>query len=66
MIKKNYQDLLDCYLSGQMSEKQWEGHKQDDPDFQNWLSNVKGPRPIAEPNWEALGFGSKEEAMGRN
>ena len=32
----DFQAILDCYRSGQMSEAQWEKHKQDDR-FMSWL-----------------------------
>jgi len=31
--------LLQCYLSGQMTEKQWQDHIENDPGFAEWLEN---------------------------
>ena len=33
-----YQLLLECYLSGQMTEKQWQEHLKDEG-FSEWLEN---------------------------
>ncbi len=32
----NYQSILACYLSGQMNEKQWQGHLSDQL-FRLWI-----------------------------
>ena len=31
--------LLQCYLSGQMSEKQWQEHLQNDEGLSEWVEN---------------------------
>lgn len=35
---EKYQLLLQCYLSGQISEKQWQEHLKDEA-FAEWLDN---------------------------
>lgn len=39
----DYRALLACYLSGQMSERQWQAHKRD-PLFSLWLERKANAR----------------------
>lgn len=38
---KNFELLLECYLSEQMSEKQWQDHLQNDEGLKEWYENTK-------------------------
>lgn len=39
----NFELLLSCYKSGQITEQQWAQHLKD-ADFAEWLSSVEGAR----------------------
>lgn len=38
-----YVNILSCYKSGQITEKQWEEHMKDDV-FRKWAEKLKPPR----------------------
>lgn len=37
---ERFQMLLDCYLSGQMSPRQWQEHITKEPRFKQWLART--------------------------
>lgn len=44
MTERHNQLLLDCYLSGQVSERQWQAHLAQDPGLAEYVAG-EFPRP---------------------
>lgn len=53
--QNQYQLLLECYLSGQMTEKQWQEHLKHDVGFREWHDAYReSKREIYEQKFEDL------------
>lgn len=44
MAEQNFALILDCYLSGQISERQWQEHLKDEV-FRKWLEKQSHTTP---------------------